>query len=126
MKIDVGIGRQEMEGAVREGTNAYWPAQKSSFRRGGGDEQAGHIREPGGLEVDTVFGDGRLPRGAAGDVHDEKSTDVLGCGLADGNHNALAIGGPGKRQAIGENFLVMEEIAFERAIATGDTEDGHC
>jgi len=36
MKIVVGIGGQDVEGAVGEGNNANLLTQKSSFRRGGG------------------------------------------------------------------------------------------
>src|SRR6267378_6493609 len=124
MKIVVGIGGQEMEGAVGEGNNSDLPAQKSSLRCGNGDEQAGHVRKPGRLEVDAVFGDGRLLHGAAGDIHEEETAEILGRGLDDGDHNGLAIGGPGKRQAIGEDILVLEKIAFEGAIAPGDLEVG--
>src|ERR1700687_6200997 len=113
-----------MEGAVGEGTNSDWPAQKSGLRWGGGDEQAGHVRTPGGLEVDAFFGDGCFLHAAAGDVHDEEPAEILRRGLYDGNHDGLAIRGPGKGQAIGEDFLVMEEIAIESAIAPGDLEVG--
>src|ERR1700682_6335879 len=111
-----------MEGAVGEGNNSDLPAQKSSLRCGGGDEQAGHVRKPSGLEVDAIFGDGCLLHGAAGDVHDEESAEILRRWLDDGNHDGLAIRGPGKGEAIGEDFLVMEEIAIERAIAPRDLE----
>src|SRR6267378_4401212 len=124
MKIVVSIGGQKMECAVGEGNNSNLPALKSSFRGAGGDEQAGHVRKPSGFEVDAVFGDGRLLHGPAGDVHDEETAEILGRGLDDGNHDGLAIGGPGKSQAIGENFLVMEEIAIESTIAPGDLEVG--
>ncbi len=125
MKIVVGIRSQQTESAAGERNNSDLAAQKTRFRRRRGDEQAGHIRKPAGLEIIVVFGDGRLFDGATVDVNDEESPDVLGGRLHNGNHDALAIGRPGKREAIRLNVLVMKEVTFESAIAARELEVGN-
>src|SRR6266446_3519068 len=122
MKVVVGVGSQETEGAVRERNDANLPAPISSFRRGGGDEQTGHFWKPNGLVIEAILGDGSLLGVASGNVHGEEPADILRGGLDDGNHNGLAIRGPGKGQIIDMKLLMMEKIAFESAVAPGDLE----
>src|SRR5260370_7402024 len=96
MKVVVGVGGQEMEGAIREGNDANLPASKSSFRCGSRDEETGHVRKPCRVVIETILGNGYLLRGSAGNVHGEESADILGTGLPDRNHHSLPIGGPRK------------------------------
>src|SRR5438132_4405031 len=105
-----------MELAAGEGNNADLATHKTRCCRGGGDEETAHVRKPARLEIIVIFGDGRLLHGAAGDVDDEESTDILGRRLDDGDHDSLAIGGPGKREAIRQYFLMMKEFAFQGAV----------
>src|SRR5437879_2036252 len=125
MKVVVGVGSQETEGAVRERNDANLPAPISSFRRGGGDEQTGHVWKPNGLVIEAILGDGSLLGVASGNVHGEEPADILRGGLDDGNHNGLAIRGPGKGQIIDMKLLMMEKIAFESAVAARDLEVSH-
>src|SRR5258708_22018469 len=125
MKVVVGVGGQEMEGAIREGNDANLPASKSSFGWGSRDEETGHVRRPCRLVIETTLGKGYLLRGRAGNVHGEESADILGSGLHDGNHDSFAVGGPGKGQIIRVKLFVMEKIAFECAIAPSNFEVSH-
>src|SRR5260370_36113276 len=96
MKVVVGVGGQEMEGAIREGNDANLPASKSSFRCGSRYEETGHVRKPCRLVIETILGNGYLLRGSAGNVHGEESADILGSGLHDGDHDTFAARGPGR------------------------------
>ena len=114
-----------MKGAVGEGNDPNLPAPESSFHSSGGDDEAGHVRKPNGLVIEAILSDGYLLHGSAGDIHGEEPANILRRGLDDGNHNRLAIRGPGKSQIIGVKLDMMEKIALESAVAARDLEVSH-
>src|SRR5216684_8587823 len=120
MNVIVGVGGQEAKIAAGIGNNAELISKKASGGGGRRDEKSAAIGKPRRFKVNAIFRNRYLLRLTAGCIHGKESAEILGRGLDDGNHDGLAIGGPGKGQAVGVKFLVMEEIPFERAIAPSD------
>src|SRR5713226_9987270 len=125
MDVIVGVGSQEAKIAAGEGNNSELISKKTSGGGGSRDEKSAAIGKPRRFKVNAIFRNRYLLRLTAGSIHGKESAEILGRWLDDGNHDGLAIGGPGKGQAVGENLFVMEEIAFERAIAPGDLQVDH-
>src|SRR5258708_28145228 len=125
MKIIVSGGGQETEDSAGEGNNSYLATEKSRFRRGGRNEQSAAVGKPSGFKIVVIFGDGCLLHFSGGGIYSEESADILRRRLNDGNHNGLAIGRPGKCEAIRLNLLVMKEVAFDSTIAPRDLKVGH-
>src|SRR5712664_2844826 len=124
MNVIVGVGGQEAKIAAGEGNNSELISEKTSGGGGSSDEKSAAIGKPRRFQVNAIFRNRHLLRLTAGCIHGKESAEIVRSWLDDGNHDGLAIGGPGKGQAIGEKFLVMEEIAFQSAIAPGDSEVG--
>src|SRR5271167_1297057 len=120
MNVIAGVGGQEPKIAAGERNNSELISKKTSGSGGGRDEKSAAIGKPRRFQVNTIFRNRYLLRLTAGCIHRKESAKVMRSWLNDGNHDRLAIGRPGKRQAVGENFLVMKEVAFESAIAPGD------
>src|SRR5208282_5807043 len=117
MYVVTGIGSQEAKIAAWKGNNPELISKKSSGGGVGRDEKGAAVGKPRRLLVNAIFRNRYRLRLTTGCVHGKESAEILGSWLNDGNHDGLAIGGPGKGQAIREDALVMEEIAFERTIA---------
>src|SRR5713226_4808429 len=117
MNVIVGVGGQEAKIAAGEGHNSELISKKASRSGGSRDEKSAAIGKPGRFKVNAIFRNRHLLRLTAGCIHGKESAEIVRSWLNDGNHDGLAVGGPGKGQAVGENLFVMEEIAFERAIA---------
>jgi hypothetical protein len=125
MNVIVGVGGQEPKIAAGEGNNTELIAKKTSGGGGSRDEKSAAIGKPRRFKVNPIFRNRYLLRLATGRVHSKESTKIVRSWLNDGHHDGLAIGGPGKRQAVGEDFLVMKEVAFESSVAAGDLEVGN-
>src|SRR5260370_2205270 len=120
MNVIVGVGGQEAKIADGEGSNSEVISKKGSGGGGSRDEESVASGKRGRFKVNAIFRTRHLLRLTAGCIHGKESAEIVRSWLNNGNDDGLAIGGPGKSQAVGEKFLVMEEIAFERAIAPGD------
>src|SRR5260370_41146811 len=110
MNVIVGVSGQEAKIAAGEGNNSELISKKASGGGGRRDEKSTAIGKPRRVQVNAIFGNRHLLCLAAGCIHGKESAEIVRRWLNDGNHNGLAFGGPVKRQAIGENALVMEEI----------------
>ena len=124
MNVIVGVGGQEAKIAAGEGNDSELISKKTSGGGGSRDEKSAAIGKPRRFKVNAIFRNRHLLRLTAGRIHGKESAEIVRSWLNDGNHDGLAIGRPGKRQAVGEKVLVMEEIAFESAVAARDLEVG--
>src|SRR5260370_3364337 len=124
MDVIVGVGGRDAKIAAGEGNTSELMSKKPSGGSGSRDEKGAAVGKPRRFKVNAIFRNRYLFRLTAGCIHGKESAEIVRSWLNDGNHDGLAIGGPGERQAIGENVFVVEEIALERAIAPGDLEIG--
>src|SRR5712692_273880 len=120
MNVIVGVSGQEAKIAAGEGNNPELIAKKASNGGGSGDEKSAAIGKPRRFKVNAIFRNRHLLRLAAGCIHGKEPAEIVRGWLNDGNHDGLAIRGPGERQAVGENFLVVKEVAFKSSIAAVD------
>src|SRR6266852_6176561 len=120
MNVIVGVSGQEAKIAAGEGNNPELIAKKASSGGGSGDEKSAAIGKPRRFKVNAIFRNRHLLRLAAGCIHGKEPAEIVRGWLNDGNHDGLAIRGPGERQAVGENFLVVKEVAFKSSIAAVD------
>src|SRR5438309_3644110 len=120
MDIIVGVGGQEAKIAAGEGNNSELIPKKTSGGGGSRDEKGAAIGKPRRFKVNAIFRNRYLFRLTAGCIHRKESPEIVRSWLNDREHDGLAVGRPGKRQAVSENLLVLKEVAFESAVATRD------